>query len=69
MAQRAGVPVRVVAAVHWGFAVWHAALAVLFLHLPSLLKPLVVVPSLAVQLLWLWFVAQQVRRRGFGWRG
>jgi UDP-GlcNAc:undecaprenyl-phosphate GlcNAc-1-phosphate transferase len=69
MAQRAGVPVRAVAGVHWGFALFHAGLAGVFLHLPSLLKPLVVLPALAVQLAWLAYVATRVRRAGLSWRG
>lgn len=68
LAQRAGVPVPAVAAAHWAFAAWHAGLAALFLQLPSLLKPLVVVPALLVQLAWLGFVAARVRRAGLGWR-
>lgn len=67
MAQRSGVPVRAVAAVHWGFAVFHAALAALFLDLPPSLKPLVVVPALAVQFAWLLYVARRMRRAGLGW--
>lgn len=69
LAQRSGMPVRAVAAVHWGFTAFHAALAVLFLHLPPWGKPLVVLPALAVQLLWLAYVAWRVRRAGIGWRG
>ena len=42
MAQRAGMPVRAVAATHWGFAAFHAALAWLFLQLGPAGKPLVV---------------------------
>jgi UDP-GlcNAc:undecaprenyl-phosphate GlcNAc-1-phosphate transferase len=68
MAHRAGVGARAVAAAHWGFAAFHAGLAALFLHLASWAKPLVVVPALLVQLLWLLFVARRVRRAGLGWR-
>ena len=69
MAQRSGLGVRRVAAVHWGFALFHAALAGLFLHLASWAKPLIVLPALAVQCLWLWLVARRVRRAGLSWRG
>lgn len=68
LASRAGVPVRAVAAAHWGFAGFHAALAALFLALPSVAKPLVVLPALAVQVLWLGFVARRMRAAGIGWR-
>jgi UDP-GlcNAc:undecaprenyl-phosphate/decaprenyl-phosphate GlcNAc-1-phosphate transferase len=68
MAQRAGLGARAVAALHWVFALFHTGLAVLFLHLASWAKPLVVVPALLVQLLWLAFVARLVRRAGLSWR-
>lgn len=68
LAQRAGVPVRVVAAAHWGFAVFHAMLAATFLALPAGLKPLVVLPALAVQLGWLAYVMRRMRAAGIGWR-
>lgn len=69
MAQRSGMAVPAVAAVHWGFAVFHAGLVVLFLELASWAKPLVVLPALAVQLGWLALVARRVRRAGLNWRG
>ena len=69
MAQRSGMGVRRVAAVHWGFALFHAGLAGLFLQLASWAKPLIVLPALAVQCGWLWLVARRVRRAGLGWRG
>lgn len=68
LAQRSGMPVRAVAAVQWGFAAWHAALAVVFLALPPFFKPLIVVPALAVQLAWLGFVVRRMRVAGIGWR-
>jgi UDP-GlcNAc:undecaprenyl-phosphate GlcNAc-1-phosphate transferase len=68
MAQRSGMGVRAVAAAHWGFALFHAGLAALFLHLASWAKPLAVLPALLVQILWLAFVAGRVRRAGIGWR-
>jgi UDP-GlcNAc:undecaprenyl-phosphate GlcNAc-1-phosphate transferase len=68
LAQRSGVPVRAVAAVHWAFAAFHAGLAALFLAAPAGSKHLVVVPALAVQLLWLGFVVMRMRRAGIGWR-
>lgn len=68
LAQRSGVPVRVVAGVHWGFTLFHAGLALAFLHLPPGLKPLVVVPAIAGQTLWLAFVLRRMRVAGLGWR-
>ncbi len=69
MAQRAGVPVRAVAAVHWGFALLHGALVVFFLDLPSTIKPLVVLPAVALQVAWAAYVMARMRRAGIGWRG
>ena len=69
MAQRAGMGTRAVAATHWGFAAFHAALALVFLRLPPNWKPLIVLPALAVQLVWLAVVALRVRRAGLSWRG
>jgi UDP-GlcNAc:undecaprenyl-phosphate GlcNAc-1-phosphate transferase len=69
MAQRAGMGTRAVAATHWGFAVFHAALAALFLQMPATAKPLIVLPALAVQLVWLALVVARVRRAGLSWRG
>jgi UDP-GlcNAc:undecaprenyl-phosphate GlcNAc-1-phosphate transferase len=67
MAQRTGVPVRVVAGVHWGFALFHAALAFVFLALDTPDKPLVVVPALAGQLVWAAYVIRRMRRTGTSW--
>ena len=69
LAQRAGMPVPAVAATHWGFALFHAGLAGLFLHLEPGLKPLVVLPALAVQLGWTGLVRRRMRRAGLGWKG
>ncbi|MFC0408364.1 glycosyltransferase family 4 protein [Roseomonas elaeocarpi] len=68
MAQRSGMPTRVVAATHWGFAIFHGVLAILFLQMSPWFKPLIVLPALAVQLLWLAVVAWRVRRAGLSWR-
>jgi UDP-GlcNAc:undecaprenyl-phosphate/decaprenyl-phosphate GlcNAc-1-phosphate transferase len=69
MAQRAGMGTRAVAATHWAFAAFHAGLALVFLRLPPNWKPLIVLPALAVQLLWLAVVALRVRHAGLSWRG
>ncbi|WBV42676.1 glycosyltransferase family 4 protein [Pseudoroseomonas cervicalis] len=68
MAQRSGLSARRVAAIHWGFAAFQVALALLFLRLPPGLKPLIVLPPLALQLLWLAYVALRARRAGLSWK-
>ena len=68
LAQRSGMGVRQVAAVHWGFALFHAVLAALFLTLSPNLKPLIVLPALAGQGVWLWYVMRRMRAAGLGWR-
>ncbi|WP_198377499.1 glycosyltransferase family 4 protein [Neoroseomonas rubea] len=69
MAQRSGMGVRAVAAIHWGFVLFHGALVALFLHLPSGMKPLVVLPAIAVQVAWMLHVRRLMRRAGLTWRG
>ncbi len=68
MAQRSGMGVRAVAAVHWGFVLFHGALVALFLHLPAGAKPLVVLPAIIVQVIWLLHVLRLMRRAGLTWR-
>ncbi|WP_043831629.1 glycosyltransferase family 4 protein [Muricoccus aerilatus] len=68
MAARSGMPVRWVAAVHGGFVLFQAALALAFPGLAPWAKPLVVLPPLLVQLLWLAYVARRVRRAGLSWK-
>jgi UDP-GlcNAc:undecaprenyl-phosphate GlcNAc-1-phosphate transferase len=68
MAQRSGMPVRRVAALHWLFVLFHGGLAVLFLNMTPGAKPFVVLPALAVQLAWLSYVIRCARRAGLAWR-
>lgn len=68
MAQISGLPVRWVAAIHWGFALFHGALVWLFLALPGTMKPLVVLPALAVQATWAAYVVVRMRRAGLNWQ-
>jgi UDP-GlcNAc:undecaprenyl-phosphate GlcNAc-1-phosphate transferase len=68
LAQRSGMSVRQVAAVHGGFVLFQAGLALAFPRLDPDVKSLVVLPPLAVQLLWLAYVARRVRRAGLSWR-
>ncbi|SHJ07840.1 UDP-GlcNAc:undecaprenyl-phosphate GlcNAc-1-phosphate transferase [Roseomonas rosea] len=68
MAQRSGLSVHRVAAIHGAFVLFQAALALAFPHLAPAVKPLIVLPPLAIQLLWLAYVARRVRRAGLSWR-
>lgn len=68
MAALAGMPVRLVAGIHWGFALFHGALGFVFLALPPEGKPYIVLPALAVQLLWAGIVLWWMRRAGLGFR-
>ncbi|MBO1075205.1 glycosyltransferase family 4 protein [Roseomonas marmotae] len=68
MAQRSGLPVPAVAVAHSGFALFHGALALGFADLPGWAKPLIILPPLALQLLWLAYVARRVRRAGLSWK-
>ncbi|WP_424814702.1 glycosyltransferase family 4 protein [Roseococcus sp. YIM B11640] len=68
MAQRSGMSVRWVAAVHGGFVLFHTALAFLFMGLAPADKPLVVLPALVLQLGWTSYVLRRMRRAGIGWR-
>ena len=67
MAQRSGLGVRSVAAVHWGFVLFHGGLIALFLRMTPSAKPLIVLPALAVQIVWTLYVARRVRRAGLTW--
>lgn len=67
-AQLSGMPVRAVAAIHWGFALFHGGLVWLFLALPGTIKPLVVLPAIAVQIAWAFHVVARMHRAGLDWR-
>ncbi|MCE2761055.1 MAG: undecaprenyl/decaprenyl-phosphate alpha-N-acetylglucosaminyl 1-phosphate transferase [Acetobacteraceae bacterium] len=68
MAQRSGLGVRQVAAVHWGFVLAHGVLALVFMELEPAIKPLVLVPALGLQVIWLAYVRTRMRRAGLSWR-
>ncbi len=68
LAQRAGMSVRAIAAVHWCFALFHGGLVALFVGLPGTLKPLVVLPAVAMQIAWGLYVMRRMRAAGIGWR-
>ena len=68
MAQRSGLGVRHVAAVHWGFVLANGVLALAFLGLDPALKALVFLPALGLQVIWLTYVRARMRRAGLSWR-
>jgi UDP-GlcNAc:undecaprenyl-phosphate GlcNAc-1-phosphate transferase len=68
MAQRSGVPGPAIALAHAGFTLFQGGLALGFADLPTWAKPLVVLPPLVLQLLWLAYVARRVRQAGLSWR-
>ncbi len=68
LAQRSGMGVRAIAALHWGFALFQAGLALAFLWLTPPLKPLVVLPALALQLGWVAYVTRRMAAAGIGWK-
>ncbi|MFM7301892.1 MAG: undecaprenyl/decaprenyl-phosphate alpha-N-acetylglucosaminyl 1-phosphate transferase, partial [Alphaproteobacteria bacterium] len=68
MAQRSGMGVRQVAAVHWGFVVAHGVLALAFMRLEPAIKPLVLALALGLQIIWLAYVRARMRRAGLSWR-
>jgi UDP-GlcNAc:undecaprenyl-phosphate GlcNAc-1-phosphate transferase len=68
LAQRSGMGVRAVAAVHWGFAAFNALMVVAFLAIPSPWKAVAGLPALAVQLAWLFYVMRRMRQAGIGWQ-
>jgi UDP-GlcNAc:undecaprenyl-phosphate GlcNAc-1-phosphate transferase len=67
MAQRSGMGVRQIAAVHWGFVLAHGVLALAFMALAPAIKPLVLAPALALQVSWLTYVRARMRRAGLSW--
>jgi len=68
MAQRSGMGVRQVAAVHWGFVLAHGVLALAFMRLEPAVKPLVLVLALGLQVFWLAYVRARMRSAGLSWR-
>jgi len=68
LAARSGLAPARVALIHWGFALFHAALAALFLSLETRDKPLAVLPALLAQAAWTLYVARRVARAGLSWR-
>lgn len=68
MAQRSGLGVQQVAAVHWGFVLANGLLAVVFLGLNPAHKALVFLPALGLQAIWLVYIRARMRRAGLSWR-
>ena len=61
VAQRSGVPAIAVTVIHWGFAVFGGACAVLFVMAPSEAKPFIPLITLIPQLVWLAWVIRLAR--------
>ena len=61
VAQRSGVPAAAVTLVHWGFAVFGGLCCLLFIAVPSEMKPQVPVLTLLPQVVWVGFVLRQAR--------
>lgn len=68
MAVRSGLGVRAVAAIHWGFVLFHGAIVGLFLQVGPVAKTLLLLPPLIVQCAWLGYVAARVKRAGISWQ-
>jgi UDP-GlcNAc:undecaprenyl-phosphate GlcNAc-1-phosphate transferase len=68
MAQRSGLGVRQVAAIHWGFVLVHGLLAWAFIGLDAAHKALVFLPALGLQVIWLLSVRARMSRAGLSWR-
>jgi UDP-GlcNAc:undecaprenyl-phosphate GlcNAc-1-phosphate transferase len=62
VAQRSGVPAVAVALTHWGFAAFGGACCLLFIAVPSDLKPEVPFLTLLPQFAWVWFVMHRARK-------
>jgi UDP-GlcNAc:undecaprenyl-phosphate GlcNAc-1-phosphate transferase len=68
MAQRSGLGVRQVAAVHWCFVLTNGLLALAFFGLDTAHKALVFLPALGLQVIWLVHIRARMRRAGLSWR-
>ena len=68
LAQRSGLGVRQVAAVHWGFVLANGLLAWAFLGLDPAHKALVFLAAIGLQVIWLVYVRGRMARAGLSWR-
>jgi UDP-GlcNAc:undecaprenyl-phosphate GlcNAc-1-phosphate transferase len=68
MAQRSGLGVRQVAAIHWGFVLANGLLAWAFLGLDPAHKALVFLAAIGLQVIWLVYVRARMARAGLSWR-
>jgi UDP-GlcNAc:undecaprenyl-phosphate GlcNAc-1-phosphate transferase len=64
VAQRSGVSAVTVTLVHWGFAIFGGACCLLFIAVPSPLKPPVPLLTVLPQLAWVLFVVLRARAAG-----
>jgi UDP-GlcNAc:undecaprenyl-phosphate GlcNAc-1-phosphate transferase len=66
VAMRAGLDVRIVTLIYWGFAALGGVVCLAFLDAPSALKPLWLLLPLLVQGVWVAFVVRLARRAALG---
>ena len=66
VAHRSGVPAVVITLVHWCFAVFGGLCCLVFIAVPSAMKPFVPLATLLPQLGWLAFVVTRARRVRLG---
>ena len=64
VAHRSGLSAVTVTLVHWGFAVFGGLCCLVFIAVPSPLKPPVPFITALPQLLWVWFVVRRARAAG-----
>jgi UDP-GlcNAc:undecaprenyl-phosphate/decaprenyl-phosphate GlcNAc-1-phosphate transferase len=64
VAHRSGVPAVTVTLVHWAFAIYGGAVCLLFIAVPSPLKPPVPLLTLLPQLVWFVYVLRRARACG-----
>ena len=66
VAQRSGLPAVTVTLIHWGFVIFGGACCLLFIALPSPMKPPVPFITLVPQLIWVGYVARRANAAGLG---
>jgi UDP-N-acetylmuramyl pentapeptide phosphotransferase/UDP-N-acetylglucosamine-1-phosphate transferase len=61
VAQRSGMPAATVTLIHWAFAAFGGVCVLVFLAVPSEVKPFIPLLTLAPQLCWITYVARRAR--------
>ena len=64
IAQRSGVPITVIALVHWGFAIYGGLCCLVFIAAATPWKPYVPLLTLLPQAGWAWFVLHRAQHAG-----